>query len=74
MLKDLNLTSMQWGMIAAVILAILTIAEYFFAVEVSSVEVRFIGLSVAAVGKAWLIMQFFMHLGNIFRPSAEGHH
>jgi hypothetical protein len=69
-----NLTGMQQGMVAAVILAILTIAEYFFAIEVPNDQVRFIGLSIAALGKAWLIVQFFMHLGNIFRPSAEGHH
>jgi hypothetical protein len=69
-----NLTGMQKGMVAAVILAVLTIAEYFFAIHLENDHVRFIGLSIAALGKAWLIMQFFMHLGNIFRPSAEGHH
>jgi hypothetical protein len=65
---------MQMGMVVAVFLAILTIVEYIFAVEIDHDVVRFIGLSIAAIGKAWLIMQFFMHLGNIFRPSAEGHH
>jgi uncharacterized membrane protein len=69
-----NLSTMQMGLVVAVFLAILTIVEYIFAVEINDDVVRFVGLSVAALGKAWLIMQFFMHLGNVFRPSAEGHH
>lgn len=69
-----NLSTMQKGMVVAVFLAILTIAEYYFAIELHDVEVRFIGLAVAALAKAWLIMWYFMHLGNVFHPSAEEHH
>jgi hypothetical protein len=69
-----KLSVMQMGMVVAVFLAVLTIVEYFWAIEVSNDELRFVGLAIAALGKAWLIMQFFMHLGNVFRPSSEGHH
>jgi hypothetical protein len=68
-----NLSTMQKGMAVAAFLAILTIAEYFFAVEIHDDLIRFLGLSVAALAKAWLIMQFFMHLTNVFHPSSEGH-
>lgn len=58
---------MQTGLIVAVILAVLTIVEYVFAVEVSDDLVRFIGLTVAAVGKAALIVYYFMHVYRIWR-------
>jgi hypothetical protein len=68
-----NLSVMQKGMVAAVFLTILTVAEYFFAVEIGDDLVRFIGLAVAAVLKAALIMEYFMHFTNIFHPSSEAH-
>lgn len=58
---------MQTGLIVAAILAVLTIVEYVFAVEVSDDLVRFIGLAVAAGGKAALIVYYFMHISRIWR-------
>ncbi len=63
---------MQTGLIVAVILAVLTIVEYIFAVEVSDDTIRFIGLSFAAVGKAALIVYYFMHIYRIWRTE-EAH-
>ncbi|GMV85711.1 MAG: hypothetical protein AMXMBFR80_15660 [Dehalococcoidia bacterium] len=63
---------MQTGMIVALILAVLTIVEYIFAVEVSQDTVRFTGLSLAAVAKAALIVYYFMHVYRIWRTE-EAH-
>ena len=69
-----NLSTMQKGMAVAVFLAVLTIVEYFFAVEINDDTVRFVGLTAAALAKAWLIMDYFMHFrSNLFHPSGEGH-
>ncbi len=64
--------AMQLGIIIAVILAVLTVVEYIFAVNVSDVNVRFFGLTVAALAKAALIVWYFMHFGRVFRPG-EAH-
>lgn len=58
---------MRTGLIVALILAVLTVVEYIFAVEVSDDLTRFIGLTVAALGKAGLIMYYFMHIYRIWR-------
>jgi cytochrome c oxidase subunit 4 len=63
---------MQTGLIVAVILAVLTIVEYIFAVEVSEDTVRFLGLTIAALGKAALIVYYFMHIYRIWRAE-EAH-
>jgi hypothetical protein len=65
---------MQKGMAVAVFLAVLTIVEYIWAVEVPDDTVRVVGLSIAALAKAVLIMEYFMHFSsNLFKPSGEGH-
>ena len=64
--------AMKTGLIVAVILAVLTVLEYIFAVEVSDDLLRFIGLTVAAVGKAGLIVYYFMHIYRIWRTE-EAH-
>ncbi|MCA9832057.1 MAG: hypothetical protein R3B97_13810 [Dehalococcoidia bacterium] len=61
------------GMLVAVLLAVMTIAEYIFAVEVHESTVRFLGLTATAGVKVYLIAQFFMHFSNIFKPSSEAH-
>lgn len=57
----------QKGFVVAAFLAVLTIIEYFFAVGLSNDHARFAGLAVAAIVKAWLIAQFFMHIGRVWR-------
>ena len=61
------------GMLVAVLLAAMTIAEYIFAVEVHEHTVRFLGLTATAGVKVYLIAQFFMHFSNMFKPSSEAH-
>lgn len=61
------------GIIIAVLLAVMTIAEYIFAVEVHDELARFLGLTVTAGVKVYLIAQFFMHFSNMLKPSAEAH-
>jgi len=59
--------TMQTGLVVAVILAVLTIFEYVFAVNFDEDTIRFIGLSFAAVAKAALIVYFFMHVYRLWR-------
>ena len=56
----------------AVFLAIVTIAEYFFAVGLANDQARFLGLAAAALVKAWLIVWYFMHVYRIWRAE-EAH-
>lgn len=63
---------MQKGLVVAVILAVLTIAEYIFAVQIGDDTVRFAGLTVAAGSKAALIVYYFMHVYRVWRPG-EAH-
>jgi len=62
----------QKGYVVAVVLAIVTVAEYFFATGLSSDDARFAGLAAAAVVKAWLIVQYFMHIARVWRAE-EAH-
>ena len=59
--------AMQTGLIVALILAVLTIVEYVFAVNFDDDTIRFIGLSFAAVAKAALIVYYFMHVYRLWR-------
>ncbi len=61
------------GIIVAVLLAVMTIAEYIFAVEVHDELIRFLGLTATAVVKVYLIAEFFMHFSNMLKPSSEAH-
>ncbi len=63
---------MQTGLIVAAILAVLTITEYLFATHVDDDLIRFLGISVSAVGKAALIFYYFMHIYRLWRPQ-EAH-
>jgi hypothetical protein len=59
--------AMQTGMVVAIILGVLTIVEYVFAVNFDHDTIRFIGLSFAALGKAALIVYYFMHVYRLWR-------
>ncbi len=61
----------QAGLIVAAILAILTVLEYIFAVEVHDEQFRFAGLSIAAIAKAALICYFFMHIYRLWRQESH---
>ena len=59
------------GMIVAVILTVLTILEYIFAVNMSNDAVRFIGLAMTAISKAILIVYYFMHVNRVWQKEAH---
>ena len=61
----------QKGYLVAVILAIMTILEYLFAVGVSSTEVRFAGLAITALAKVYFIAYYFMHIYRCWREEAH---
>lgn len=67
-----SLGAFQKGYVVAVFLAIVTVAEYFFAVGLANDQARFIGLAAAALVKAWLIVWYFMHVYRIWRAE-EAH-
>lgn len=54
-------------MLVAAVLAVFTVLEYIFAVEVDDTTVRFIGLAVTALLKSWLIIQYFMHISRAWK-------
>lgn len=60
------------GYVVAVLLAVLTIVEYIFAVSFDNEVVRFVGLSVAVLAKVGMIGAYFMHFMRIF--NTEGAH
>ncbi|MFN0093261.1 MAG: cytochrome C oxidase subunit IV family protein [Dehalococcoidia bacterium] len=63
--------ALQIGAYVAVILAVFTVAEYFFATHVSDDTVRVVGLFIVAIIKAYLIIFYFMHLKRAFREEAH---
>lgn len=63
---------MQTGLIVAAILAVLTVTEYVFATHIDDDLVRFLGITASAVGKAGLIVYYFMHIYRLWRPQ-EAH-
>lgn len=63
---------MQTGLIVAAILAVLTITEFVFATHVENDLVRFLGITLSSLGKAALIIYYFMHIYRLWRPQ-EAH-
>ena len=63
---------MQTGLIVAAILAVLTVTENLFATRVEDDLVRFLGIAASAIGKAALIVYYFMHIYRLWRPQ-EAH-
>ena len=60
------------GWIVADLLTVMTLAEYFAATSLDDQHIRFAGLAVTAVVKAWLIIVYFMHVSRAWRPT-KGH-
>ena len=57
----------QKGYIVAILLAVLTILEYIFAVNFDNETVKFLGLGATAIAKVFMIGAYFMHFMRIFR-------
>lgn len=64
---------MKKGWIVAGLLAIGTILEYIFAVEIHDNVFRFSGLAGTALVKAVLITIYFMHIYRAWGPMEEHH-
>jgi cytochrome c oxidase subunit IV len=62
-----NVGYLKQGLTVAVILAVLTVLEYIFAVEVSNDHVRFAGLAVTTLLKTWAIVTYFMHFTRMWK-------
>ncbi len=58
------------GAIVAVVLAALTVLEYFVGITYPSATVLFL----LALLKAVLVLYFFMHVYRLWRPDDEGSH
>jgi len=61
----------QKGYLVAIILAVMTILEYLFAVHVDDLQVRFAGLAITALAKVYFIAYYFMHIYRCWREEAH---
>jgi hypothetical protein len=66
-----NVGYLRQGLTVALMLAVLTVLEYIFAVEVSDDVVRFIGLAVTTLLKTWAIATYFMHFTRMWKGEAH---
>jgi cytochrome c oxidase subunit 4 len=66
-MNDKKAAAYRLGLITLVILAVLTIAEYFVAVSLESLVLLFI----IAVVKAAVIVQNFMHIARLWREESH---
>lgn len=62
----------QRGLTVFIALAVLTAVEYVIAVSIDAGAALVILLTVAALGKAWAIINYFMHLPKLWH--GEGGH
>jgi heme/copper-type cytochrome/quinol oxidase subunit 4 len=69
--KGDSVEAFRKGWVVAVLLAVLTVVEYLFAINFDSKELRFAGLSGAALIKATLIIIYFMHVSHAWAPVEE---
>jgi caa(3)-type oxidase subunit IV len=66
--KTKKATALRQGVVILIILAVLTIVEYFIGISFNSVWL----LLLIALVKAGVVLQYFMHLPRAF--SGEGDH
>jgi cytochrome c oxidase subunit IV len=58
--------TLKTGWIVIGVLAVMTAAEYIVAVVVDDTTLLFALLLITALLKAWLIIQYFMHFGQLW--------
>ncbi len=63
--------SLKLGWVVIGVLAIFTIAEYIVAVAIDDKVLLFSLLLVVALIKAWLIIQYFMHFGQLWQHVSD---
>jgi caa(3)-type oxidase subunit IV len=66
------MSTFQKGYVVAAVLAVLTIVEYIFAIQIDHDIVRFAGLAIAGIAKAALIAVYFMHIARAWQRN-EAH-
>lgn len=55
------------GFTVFLILAVLTVVEYFIAVGLDNIVLLVVLLSAAAIAKCWAIVVYFMHISRLWR-------
>jgi heme/copper-type cytochrome/quinol oxidase subunit 4 len=55
------------GLNVFLILAVLTVAEYFIAVSMDNIALLIVMLTAMALGKCWAIAVYFMHISRLWR-------
>ena len=63
--------TLKTGWIVIGALAVMTIAEFLVAVAIDDKTLLFALLLVTALVKAWLIIQYFMHFGQLWSHISE---
>jgi hypothetical protein len=59
------------GLLAIVVLAVLTAVEFVVAVGIDSTVAVVVLLAVLGVAKAWIIVQIFMHVAKLWRGEED---
>lgn len=59
------------GLIAIIVLAVLTAIEYVIAIGIDGTSLVVTLLSVIAVAKAVIILEYFMHLSKLWRGEED---
>ncbi|MDG0866798.1 cytochrome C oxidase subunit IV family protein [Candidatus Lucifugimonas marina] len=63
--------SLKVGWVVIGVLAIMTLAEFIVAVAVENKTMLFTLLLIVGLLKAWLIIQYFMHFGQLWEHVSE---
>jgi cytochrome c oxidase subunit IV len=63
--------SLKIGWIVIGLLAVMTIVEFIVAVAIDDTALLFTLLLVTALVKAWLIIQYFMHFGQLWEHISD---
>jgi len=63
--------TLKLGWVVIVILAIMTAAEYIVAVVIDDTAILFTLLLIVGLAKAWLIIQYFMHFGQLWEHVSD---
>ncbi|NQW20709.1 MAG: cytochrome C oxidase subunit IV family protein [Chloroflexi bacterium] len=63
--------TLKTGWIVIGILAVMTVAEFIVAIAVDDKAILFALLLIAGLAKAWLIIQYFMHFGQLWEHISD---
>ncbi len=63
--------SLKLGWVVIGLLAIMTVAEFIVAISFEDTVMLFTLLLIVGLAKAWLIIQYFMHFGQLWGHIAD---